>query len=120
MPSTIQIVIAGILPLTANGMLELRKEPPFKVLKPGWAALATLDLERDVPRVQAVLDHMIAHPREKTPVIIGHRGRWITGETYALFREPIWRGWRYTLALARYDWSTPCRLSDIARQRRAA
>ena len=41
MRSDIQIVLAGVLPLTANGSLELRKEPPFRVLTPGWAAVAT-------------------------------------------------------------------------------
>ena len=120
MAGTIQVIIAGILPLTANGSLELRKEPPFRVLTPGWAALATVDLERDVPHVQRVLDFMVAYPLESSPVIIGHREHWITGDAYCLFRESIHRGWRYMLALARYDWSTPCRLSDGVRRRKAA
>ena len=116
MAGTIQIILCGILPLTANGSLELHKEPPFRILTPGWAALATLDLERDVPHIQRVLDFMAAHPVESSPVIIGQKSRWITGDAYCLLREPIHRGWRYTFALARYDWSTPCRLGDVRRR----
>lgn len=116
MAGTIQIIIAGVLPLTANGSLELRKEPPFRVLTPGWAAIATIDLERDVPHIQRVLDFMVANPREQSPVIIGHRGRWITGDAYCISRETIHRGWSYTLGLARYHWSTPCRLGFVDRK----
>jgi hypothetical protein len=120
MPGTIQVIIAGVLPLTANGSLDLRKEPPFRVLTPGWAAIAELDLERDVPHIQRVLDFMAASPGEASPVIIGSKGRWITGDAHCLGVEHAHRGRRYTLALAKYHWSTPCRLSDVARRRKAA
>lgn len=116
MRSTIQVIIGGVLPLTANGTLELRKEPPFRILTPGWAAITTICLERDVPHIQRVLDFMAGHPRETSPVIVGARGRWITGEAHCVDRSPIHRGWRYTFALARYDWSKPCRLGDFRRR----
>lgn len=119
MRQTIQVILGGVLPLTANGSLQLRKEPPFKVLTPGWAAFAYVDLERDVPHIRRVFDLMAAHPRESSPVIIGSNGRWITGDAHCLGVEHIHRGRRYTLALAKYHWSTPCRLGDV-RQRRAA
>lgn len=120
MPGTIQVILAGILPLTANGSLELRKEPPFRVLTPGWAAVATVDLERDVPRVRAVFNLMARHPNESVPMIVGYRGRWIIGDAFCVDRSLIHRGQKYTLAFARFDWSTPCRLSDVARRKRAA
>jgi hypothetical protein len=116
MAGDVQIIIGGVLPLTAKGSLDLLKEPPFRVLTPGWAALATVDLERDVPRIQRVLDFMAAHPSEASPVIVGQRGRWITGEASCMLREPIHRGHRYTFALARYHWSRPCRLGDVRRR----
>jgi hypothetical protein len=116
MAGDIQVVIASVLPLTANGSLELRKGPPFKVLTPGWAAIATLDLERNIPHIQRVLDFMAAHPEHDSPIIIGHRGRWITGDARCVMVEPIHRGHRYTFALARYHWSTPCRLGDVRRR----
>lgn len=117
MRPTIQVILAGVLPLTANGMLELRKEPPFKILTPGWAAVATVDLERDVPHIRRVFDHMAAHPTETTPVILGVKAsKFITGNAHCIGREPIHRGWRYTLALARYEWSRLLRLGDVRKR----
>jgi hypothetical protein len=112
-PRTIQLIVLGIMPLTANGRLELLKEPPFRVLTPGWAALATVDVERDIPHITDVFDLMAAYPREHSPIIAGETGRWITGEMYCIGREAIRRGVRYKLAAARYAWSHPCRLGDV-------